>query len=234
MTGPGITAPDPIRDRDDPGPFSAVAWRRTATVRAAIDELPLLRQLADGTLPLRTFAHYLAQDALYLADLGRALAAAAAQAAVSEEMAFWAQCARDVVEVERSLHAVHVGDLTAAEPSPTTVAYTSYLLAQAASGDYPTLAAALLPCFQVYDDVGTRLKATAGDLAAHPYGAWIATYGDPDFTATTEAARDIVDRLAALSGPATRARMHTAFHRATQYEWMFWDAAHRHETWPVG
>lgn len=117
-------------------------------------------------------------------------------------MAFWAQAAREVVEVERQLHATHVTDLTAAEPSPTTVAYTSYLLSLATAGNYPVLAAGILPCFWVYDDVGTRLKAAVGDLSTHPYGDWIATYGDPDFTAATDTARDIVDHLADQASPA--------------------------------
>lgn len=227
---PGSAAAVPEHER----PFSSVAWERVAPVRAAIDGLPLLRQLADRTLPRETFRFYLAQDALYLADYGRALAAAAAQAPTSEQMAFWAQSAREVVEVERALHAAHVEDLTAAEPSPTTTAYTSYLLALAASGSYPVLAAGILPCFWVYDDVGTRLKAGVGDLGGHPYGDWIGTYGDPGFTAATDTARGIVDRLAAEAAAGTVERMHTAFLRATQYEWMFWDAAWRHETWPVG
>jgi thiaminase (transcriptional activator TenA) len=30
-----------------------------------------------------------------------------------------------------------------------------------------------------------------------------------------------------------RERMHAAFTRATQLEWVFWDSAYRLETWPV-
>ena len=30
-----------------------------------------------------------------------------------------------------------------------------------------------------------------------------------------------------------RARMHAAYRRASQYEWMFWDSAWRLEAWPV-
>ena len=175
MTSPHTSMPETIRDHDDTGVFSTVAWHRTARVREAIDALPLLHQLSDATLAEETFRHYLAQDALYLADYGRVLAAAAAQAQASEEMAFWAQAAREVVEVERQLHATHVTDLTAAEPSPTTVAYTSYLLSLATAGNYPVLAAGILPCFWVYADVGTRLKAAVGDLGTPPYGDWIAT-----------------------------------------------------------
>ena len=79
MTSPHTSMPETIRDHDDTGVFSTVAWHRTARVREAIDALPLLHQLSDATLAEETFRHYLAQDALYLADYGRVLAAAAAQ-----------------------------------------------------------------------------------------------------------------------------------------------------------
>ena len=228
-------APDPedTATSTSVGTFTDTAWGAIAPIREAIDRLPFLTTLEDGSLPQETFAHYLAQDALYLADYGRVLAACAAQATDPDELLFWSSSANTTVRVERELHAVHIADLTAAEKSPTSTAYTSYLLSLATAGNYPVLAAGILPCFWVYDDVGTRLKAAVGDLSTHPYGDWIATYGDPDFTAATDTARDIVDHLADQASPGTLARMHTAFHRATQYEWMFWDAAHRQETWPI-
>lgn len=226
------TAPDTIPTGTTAG-FTAAAWQRTAGIRSAIDALPWLQELAGGTLRPEIFRHYLTQDALYLADYGRALAAAAAQAREPEDIVFWAESARGAVETERALHGMHVTDLTAAEPAPTTAAYTSYLLSLAASGSYPVLAAGLLPCFWIYDDVGSRLKAAVGNLAGHPYGDWIGTYGDPDFAAATGKARSLVDRLAEQADAGTVARMHQAFHRATRYEWMFWDAAYRQEKWPV-
>jgi len=51
--------------------------------------------------------------------------------------------------------------------------------------------------------------------------------------ASTEQAKQILDRLAAHADPATVERMHEAFATASRYEWMFWDAAWRQETWPV-
>ncbi|MFC7404041.1 TenA family protein [Georgenia alba] len=215
------------------GVFTAEAWQRAAGVREAVDALPFLRELEDGTLPRATFRQYLAQDALYLAEYGRALAACARQAGTAEELIFWSTAAAQTVEVERELHAAHVDDLASAEPSPTTTAYTSYLLGLAGGGSHPVLAAAVLPCFWVYDDVGTRLAARLGPLEGHPYADWIGTYGDPEFAATTATARDLVDGLAAAADERTRERMHAAFRRGMQYEWMFWDAAYRGETWPV-
>lgn len=213
--------------------FTDDAWLGIADIRAAIDAHPFVAELREGALSLERFDHYLAQDALYLGDYGRALAAAAAQSSTADDLVFWSGAARETIVVERELHASHVEIATAAM-SPTCAAYTSYLLRLATSGCYPELAAGVLPCFWIYEDVGTRLKDAIPDLAAHPYADWIATYGDPDFAESTARAKGIVDRLAEAASEAELARMHAAFRRAAQYEWMFWDAAYRRETWPIG
>ena len=41
------------------------------------------------------------------------------------------------------------------------------------------------------------------------------------------------DEAAAGASASLRERMHAAFMRATQLEWIFWDSAYRLETWPV-
>jgi thiaminase/transcriptional activator TenA len=213
--------------------FSADAWDAVAPIRSAIDELPLLQQLADGSLDREVFRYYLAQDAHYLADYGRVLALAASQANDPDELVFWAGSAQTTVLVERQLHASHVADFAAVGPSPTCTAYTSFLFSLGAGGCYPALAAGILPCFWIYEDVGRRLKDSVGDQAGHPYADWIGTYGDPAFAAATAQARDIVDRLAAASSAEVVERMHAAFTTASRYEWMFWDAPMRQECWPV-
>ena len=44
---------------------------------------------------------------------------------------------------------------------------------------------------------------------------------------------EATDEAAAGASPTLRERMHRAFTRATQLEWMFWDSAYRLERWPV-
>jgi thiaminase/transcriptional activator TenA len=213
--------------------FSQDAWEAIAPIREAIGELPLLTGMEDGTLPRDSFVYYMAQDAHYLADYGRVLAAAASQTTDAAELLFWARSAYTVVTVERELHAVHVADFAAIPKSPTCTAYTSYLFSLAAAGRYPALTAGILPCFWIYEDVGCRLKARVGDLTGHPYADWISTYGDPEFAAATEQAKQIVDDIAAQADPGTVERMHQTFATASRYEWMFWDAAWRQEAWPL-
>ena len=213
--------------------FSQDAWTAVAPIRKAIGELPFLTGMEDGTLPRDRFVYYMAQDAHYLVDYGRVLAAAASQSTDPAELIFWARSAYMAVTVERELHATHVADFAAIPKSPTCTAYTSYLFSLAAAGCYPALAAGILPCFWIYEDVGSALKDRVSDLTAHPYADWISTYGDPEFAAATEQAKQILDRLAAQEDPGTVERMHQAFATASRYEWMFWDAAWRQEPWPI-
>lgn len=214
--------------------FTEEAWASTEGIRAQIETLPFLEQLEAGSLPREIFENYMGQDALYLTEYARALAACAAQSTDPEHIMFWSRAAAGAIEEERALHATHVVDFSAVDPSPTTVAYTSYELALISAGSLPVLAASVLPCFWIYDDVGTRLKARVESLEGHPYADWISAYGDPEFHELTETAKRVVDELAATASEQTRAAMHAAYRRASQYEWMFWDSAYRQERWPVG
>jgi thiaminase/transcriptional activator TenA len=65
------------------------------------------------------------QDAHYLADDGRVLAAAASQSTAPDEQMLWANSSAATVLVERQLHAAHVADLRASSRSPICTADTS-------------------------------------------------------------------------------------------------------------
>ncbi len=213
--------------------FTTKAWSSVAGLLDAIEAHPFVRGLADGTLEPEKFGYYMAQDALYLADYARMLALASSQAADADEVLFWARSAANAVAVERELHGQFVRDLGAATKSPTCTGYTSYLAALGSAGSYVALVTGLLPCYWVYEHVGNRLLAAAADLADHPYRAWIGTYGDPAFAQAARSAREIVDRATADASTADSARALEAFTTSTRYEWMFWDAAWRLETWPA-
>jgi thiaminase/transcriptional activator TenA len=213
--------------------FTDELWATTADLRGRIDELPFLVALENGTLPQDRFDHYLAQDARYLAQFGRVLAHAAARSATTDELLFWTESAANTVRVERALHERHVQHLDETPMSPTCLAYTSFLLSECASGSYAVIVAAVLPCFWIYDDVGTRLKERLGDVTGHPYGDWISTYGDPAFTAATGRARALVDAAAGRAGSEDLERMRAAFASAARFEYLFWDAAWRTEAWRI-
>lgn len=203
-------------------------------------ELPFNAELAAGSLSPQRFQFYLVQDARYLVGFARALAVAAAKAGATSDVAFFAGAAQESIVVERSLHdgyfdrfGMTEADQKAIETSPTCLAYTSFLLATAQTGSYAELIAALLPCFWVYQNVGTEILASLRPGTDNPYLAWIDTYADDEFAESVRICRHAVDAAAAAADDRTRDAMFAAFTRATEYEWLFWDSAYRMETWPT-
>jgi thiaminase/transcriptional activator TenA len=203
-------------------------------------ELPFNAELANGTLSVQRFQFYLVQDARYLVGFARALAVAAARARTTRDVAFFAGAAQEAIVVERALHDSYFDrfgmtepDQAAVETSPTCLAYTSYLLATAQTSGYPELIAALLPCFWIYQQVGTKILASLSPGTDNQYLAWIDNYADDEFAESVLACRYAVDAAADGADEDTRTAMLAAFTRATEYEWLFWDSAYRLETWPT-
>ncbi|NLE81396.1 MAG: TenA family transcriptional regulator [Rhodococcus sp.] len=223
--------------------FTEHLWDAARLVREGIDDLDFLRQLGDGTLPLDVFRTYIEQDLLYLDRYAKALSIVAAHAPTAEATGFWAGAATQTATVEAALHKdlLSSGVLPDATgdpvPSPACLAYTSYLTATAATEPYAVAAAAALPCFWIYADVGTRLAATAHDVLAadpsHPYARWVTTYDAPEFHEEVANARRFVDAAADDATPAVRSAMTEAFVVAARYELMFWDAPLNPQNWPA-
>lgn len=217
--------------------FSDIAWQRTARLRAAIDALPFNTELTAGTLSAERFRGYIVQDALYLGQYSRVLAIAGARGPDAATLHAFASSALEAVAVEQALHeqylarfGVDPATLADAEPSPDCLSYTSFLLATAYHDTWEVTVAALLPCFWIYWDVGSRIAQLAA--AENPYRAWIDTYADAAFGEAVRTVVGITDRAAAATTDTVRARMLNAFVRSSQYEWLFWDGAYQQRAWP--
>src|SRR5215475_6340142 len=218
--------------------FSREAWERNAGAYEVIRTMPFNRELAAGTLSEARFKHYITQDAHYLIGFGRALTLAAAKAPNADRIVQFAKAAEGALVVERALHGsffkqygITPRAFAQTPLSPACHHYVSYLLATAYGEPYEVLLGALLPCFWIYAEVGRDIHARAG--AANPYRAWIDTYAGEEFHAAVRAVIAATDEAAEIASADVRARMHAAFTRATQLEWMFWDSAYRLEQWPV-
>ncbi|RTL88518.1 thiaminase II [Ancylobacter aquaticus] len=218
--------------------FSAHAWGRNLPTYEAIRTMPFNAALAVGTLSLERFRHYMLQDAHYLIAFGRALAIAAAKADDTDGLVQFAEAAKVAVVVERSLHAdffesfgIDADAFERTPMSPVCHHYSSFLIATAYSEPYPVALAALLPCFWIYAEVGRDILGRA--VRPNPYDAWIDTYAGEEFHEAVRAVIETTDRAAMGASPAVLARMHAAYKRATELEWMFWDSAWRLADWPV-
>lgn len=213
--------------------WSEEAWNAASETYGKILSLPFITELTDGTLSRERFLQYIRQDSLYIAEYFRVLADIASRLERDDHAAAFIGFAADGVAVEKALHEVYIKGqkLSRTEMSPACTLYTSWLKAQAYA-PVEVQAAAILPCFWVYKEVGeTIYRRQTGD--ANPYKAWIDCYGDPAFETSNNLAISICDDLAAATTPEIREQMTLAFAEATRMEWMFWHSAYDLEQWPV-
>lgn len=208
------------------GPWTAALWAAGGETWHQILDLPFVRALGDGTLDEDLFAFYLDQDALYLRDYSRALATLSARADIAEAQVHWAAGAHEAIAAESQLHEGWLANRARlGGPSPITMGYTNFLRASAAGDDYVVGAAAVLPCYWLYEEVGAVLSSQ--NHADHPYAEWLSMYGGEEFAAEVARSLAEVERAFEAASPAQRVRAARAYLSACVYEREFFDQAHR-------
>ena len=150
----------------------------------------------------------------------------------------FARHAAEVFDVELSLHdtllpalGLDRATVGGARILPTTQAYNSYLLATTYGGSFVEGLAAILPCYWIYARVGSALVDRGSPDPR--FQSWIDSYGGDDFGATVAQVLELTDRIGADLNSAEELAARTHFVTTARYEWMFFDAAHRREDWPV-
>jgi len=213
-------------------------WSSIPDVYAAIIAHPFVRGLTDGSLPMERFKDYIVQDALYLSRFSRAVALVGAKAPDDESSVTLLENAVGALKVERaSLHEFLMREwgigsevVASAELSPVNLAYTSYLLAVAATGSFEEGLAAILPCFWVYYEVGKELVRRGSSVPV--YRRWIETYSSPEYERAVMGVVELADEhLKGLEDPWLKSVLRH-FRTSTVYEYLFWDEAYRGWRWP--
>jgi thiaminase/transcriptional activator TenA len=217
--------------------FSSQLWQSITGIYDAILAHPFLTGLTDGTLPHQAFSFYVVQDALYLRSYADALSAVSDRGPDQAAHDMFARHAAGAIAVEQTLHGALLHDLglgpatiAGTEPAPTTLAYTSFLLA-ATGGCYAGGVSAVLPCYWIYWEVGKELLRRGSPDPR--YQRWIDTYGGDEFGAVVQEVLAATDRLGPGLSPPERDQAHRHFRTSSRYEWMFWDMGYRQERWPV-
>lgn len=205
----------------------------------AIVTHPMVEELGNGTLDEGPFRYWVKQDYIYLIEYARVFAYGAAKAPTLDRMGTFAELLSSTINTEMDLHreyAVEFGiseaELEATEPSPTTRAYTDFLVRVAATGTFGDLVAALLPCMWGFNETGKRL-AEKGLPADDRYAEWVEMYAGEEFTELTAWCKELMDDVAEGTTENEHERFRTLFRTSGRYEYRFWDAAWQREEWSV-
>ncbi|GGM60774.1 thiaminase/transcriptional activator TenA [Halarchaeum rubridurum] len=203
----------------------------------AIEAHPMVSGLGDGTLDVEPFRYWVRQDYVYLVEYCRVFAYGAARAPDLATLRRFAELLGETAETEMALHREYAAEfgiteaeLEATEASPTTRAYTDFLVRTAATGTFGDLVAALLPCMWGFNETAKRLEA-GGLPDDERYAEWVRTYAGDEFAELAAWCKDLMDDVAAESSDAERERYREIFETSARYEYRFWDAAWREEGW---
>ncbi|WP_080058523.1 thiaminase II [Spirosoma aerolatum] len=214
--------------------FTEQLWQDIAPIYESILKHGFVDELMTGSLPTALFQYYIQQDALYLADFSRALNLLAARSVSTDDGLQFTQFAQNAILVERALHETYFS-LYGIEPTsskmPACFAYTNYVLATTSLQSVAVGAAAVLPCFWIYRQVGTHIYQQA--IQENPYRAWINTYAGEAFDESVNQMLAVTDRLAEQAGETEQMRMRDAFRMSSQLEWYFWNDAYTQNRWQV-
>ncbi|WP_277422263.1 hypothetical protein [Brachyspira hampsonii] len=105
------------------------------------------------------------------------------------------------------------------------IGYTSFLINTTHTEAFEAAAAAILPCFWIYNEVGKHIKENA-KIENNPYKNWIDAYADEEFSKSTENMIKIIDELYNNASDYVKEKMIIAFDIAFVWEYRFWNDAY--------
>ena len=208
--------------------------KETEYIFEAIITHNFVKELMEAQLDIDTFGFYVNQDSLYLSEYKKALVTVGTKCHQAEDTQFFYESATGIIEVEDALHKIFLDAKYKSDtPSPTCELYNSYLARIVHNESVEVGAAAVLPCFTIYKEVGDFILANQTNKESNPYQAWIDTYASEEFANAVEQAINIVNNYAKTASPQTLAKMREVFLKTSKLEWMFWDSAYKCETWKI-
>ena len=172
-----------------------------------------VQKLANGTLELKNFQHYLMQDYIYLFHYSRAFALAMYKSDNFEQMEFSRQALNSIID-EKSIHEQ--------KESPACVAYTRYVLDCGLSGDLTQLYAAVIPCFLGYAKVADYITLNNLSVANNPYQSWIDMYSSKEYQEAANDATEFFEGLCKDLSKKQMGKIQDIFTTATRMEISFW------------
>ncbi|NER06718.1 MAG: TenA family protein, partial [Okeania sp. SIO3C4] len=134
-------------------------WKINQQLATVCLSHPFVQGIADGTLPHKSFAYYVGQDAFFLRAFARAYSIAAAKSPdwkIFELFHTLAGGVKDELQLHQNYAAKWGVNLETITPGFSTRRYTDFLLATAWSNNIGAIATAMTPCMRLYAFLGQK------------------------------------------------------------------------------
>lgn len=215
----------------------------TKEVRASAEKIwqeskehPFILELKAGILPPEIFRFYLIQDRYYLEEFSKIHLKAADFTTNKEIKMLFLEGVKSLEAAEISVRNTFFKELavTDEEISQTSIApsayhYTSHMYREVESKSLARIAAALLPCYWLYQEIGEELRKSGSPDPL--YQRWIETYDSDDYREAVIRQRNLTDHLAEQVSIEERSLMKQAFIISSYEELDFWEMAYTKQKW---
>jgi len=201
------------------GPITSGLWDDISVIRKDIMNTGFVKGLTDGTLDVKKFSKYIAQDILYLRQDNEALSRLAGRSPLAKYGMFFIKLAAEGILSEKIMLEEYLPLYNIVVPSqqnPVFEKYGKFLLGHSAHSAFEVAAAALLPCFWVYAYTGNEIKLKS--IPENRYQRFIVTYASVDFNNLVAEYINVVEELGLSANHFTRDLMKKAFRDAAELE----------------
>ncbi|WEV43621.1 thiaminase II [Lactobacillus sp. ESL0684] len=197
---------------------------------------PFIKQLEDGTLPLKKFRFYLLQDRYYLEEFSKFHELVAQQADTVQTQKFLLDGAQSLRDSEISIREqffqqlkITSAEIAQTEIAPTAYNYVNHLQTTLQRDGVNSAVAAIVPCYWLYQELGQAM-ANSGSPVSY-YQAWIDTYDSDWYAVNVKQILTLTEQLATNATLSEQQKMQRAFLRSSYYELQFWQMALDKEKW---
>ena len=192
---------------------------------------PMLKEMAEGTLPEEKFRYYMLQDGFYLMRYIDIFAVMLEKATSLKEKRFVSDNIADVIAEIQRVHLPNMEkigitqeDMEKSAPHIDVLSYTNYMKEIAEKGDYLSGLVAILNCSWSYAFLAEKWVAERPQkIRMSRYGDWFWAYASGDYVETNAALIRKVDDLAKTCTEKEKQDLTDVFYHCGLYEYRLWD-----------
>ena len=195
----------------------------------ALFETPYMIEFAQGILPQEKFLFFKIQDILYLKEFSKGLIVIGDQEAQYREK--FHEWAKEINQELALLQFKFNTEMINAEPSPSNLLYTSYLIRCLAENKFYKSLSAFYACHWVYHKIGRHLRKLSPET--NPYQEWILYYSSENFVKIVKDYKSILFKTIETLDENQIKECIDCFRITCKMEYKFWESAYNYEAWPL-
>ena len=212
--------------------FTKNLYSDTEEIQSLIINHEFPMGIADGSLDMSCFKHFIEQDYYFLIEYSKILGLATIKSPNYETMSKFSILLEETLNNEMKLHISFCNQLGIEEtqlksviPTTATSAYTNFLVKTGYECGFPEIISALLPCMATYAEIGIKLNSIKQTNINPAYEEWIKMYSSQEFQDLSKWITELVNKEAENCTEYEKYKMKKVYIESCKFELDFWTSS---------